>query len=337
MSFHEIEAHLAEEIFPGNTAEYDRLVEAVRLRNIVGFIGAGASSPLVPCWNSALNTLLQKILSKGLLQPREEKELREQIDHDPLMVADAIQDRLTPVICRDTLSSMFRLDSNSFTSLHELVVNCNFKGIITTNYDTGLENAYAKIRQEHPASANQANQFELAKWQNKSIFETNITPILHLHGIHNDPDSIVFSASDYHNYYFTKNLSGFVENMWQSERLLVIGFGFSDPYLNFFADKVLRSASVGNRHFAFIGIDDALGVTTLTRSNFVKKYRLTPIFYHIKKEIRDGIIVYDHSAVRKLIGHLNTLTSRQDGSASSPSISHPTTGSYHVNIVSSNG
>jgi SIR2-like domain len=305
MTFVTAERALNEFQFPGNTAAFDELLQILKSQKLLGFIGSGVSIPLMPSWNGVLCELLTTARSQGLVNADDEAELRSQIKTDPLMAADFLEEAFTSTVFRSLLSTKFRTGNKTFTEAHELIVRCNLCGIITLNYDQCIEAAHVSVKGSLPASTNQENQFEIARWRQGSVFDESNTPILHLHGVNTDPASIIFTGNDYNRFYVTGDGADFVDRVWLTKQLLVIGFGFADPFLTFIAQKALRSAFSGARHFALIGVDGSKTVTPMMRKQFITKYRLRPIFYRVTYETdSSGSSTSSHSGLNDILKHI---------------------------------
>jgi hypothetical protein len=124
-----------------------------------------------------------------------------------------------------------------------------------------------------------------------------------LHGVSSSPDHIVFTADDYTSFYTKNNEnSDFVSRLWKLNRLLVIGFGFRDPFLMRVAEDVLRELPSDDRHFAFIGYNTTQKLSVIERKTFSKKFRLKPIFYQVRTG-EDGA-TEDHSDLTAFLRQL---------------------------------
>jgi hypothetical protein len=96
------------------------------------------------------------------------------------------------------------------------------------------------------------------------------------------------------------NKIAFIEQLWRADRLIVVGFSFSDPFLIRVAESTLRALPSDNRHFAFIGVKSGQSITSHDRRRFGRKYRLSPLFY----EVRTNETGEDHSALIRLLSML---------------------------------
>ena len=307
---------LNEGLFPGNSAGYAELKELVRNGRVLGFVGAGASAPLFPMWSALLRDLIGAATREGRINnPTEAAELEEQIDESPLDVASALEEYFTRHVFRARLAKIYRQHDNECTEAHRLIVRLNAKGLVTLNYDNGLEVAYSQEKSAAPSTMRAQDIAELVRWLQGETFGPGKLPILHLHGTPSDPEGMVFTGEDYHKFYSSKHPGAFVEQMWRSERLLVIGFGFFDPFLTRVAERTLINLPTDVRHHALIGRRADQPVSALSRRTFVRKYRLEPIFY----EVRDGPSGpgTDHSDLQEILKALHDSGAPATGIAGS--------------------
>lgn len=131
---------------PGITA----LQSYLRSERAVAIVGAGASAPLYPTWNSLISELIDFAILRGM--PREAADTcRLRSKTQPDAVVEILRRQLGVQVFRDALRSVFRArrdpaTGHSWTNVHELVCRCSFTGIVTTNYDSGIVDARMRIR-----------------------------------------------------------------------------------------------------------------------------------------------------------------------------------------------
>ena len=295
---------LREDLFPGNTSTYQRLRDYLSEGRVTGFTGAGVSVPLYPSWVGLLGQLLAEAKAAGTLtQVDEVRECESLLHRDPLELADILEERITSKVFRSRLSAIFRSANDKCTECQTLIANLDLRGIVTLNYDSGHEIAYA-ARGRNPNSGTAQSEFTLTRWAQDEVFNDPDTPILHLHGERSDPQHMVLTSTDYDTFYSKSLSQAFISHLWRAHRLLAIGFGFSDPFLTRLAEGTLRTLPSDTRHYALIGQGKDQPVSGLTRSLFVKKYRLEPVFYEILEHDDDGVPRQDHSNLLHLLNGL---------------------------------
>jgi hypothetical protein len=284
----DLSAVLCEGDFSGNLAAFEALTTHLSSGQLIGFVGAGASVPLMPAWSSVLGRLIIEAKAKGIIQATDIAYLNSQLTQSPLELATTLEAQFTKEHFRSRLADLFKLRPGDCTAVHDLIVSTGLKGFVTLNYDLGIENALAKKTGRSPHSTCHDNLYALNYWRQGTCFSQLDQPILHLHGTANDPNTIIFTGDDYHRLYITHNMTDFVTTLFKSRKLIFFGFGFSDPFLTFALEHSVRSIGSGPLHFAFIGVPTGEKVSPLQRQAFIRRYRLTPVFYPVDRVIGDG-------------------------------------------------
>ncbi len=294
------------DLYPGNLAVINSLLEEIRTGSIVAFTGAGTSMPTLPSWASLIKKLLKEALESGLMDEQLHESLCKEPD-DFLYVADEIYR------CRGKKQTKIRIcdifkSLNSPTRSHEAIVASNFRKIITLNYDLGLEKAYASKFSEHLNPITSENQHETYLWVNSK--ETTLNSlILHWHGHINKSDSIILRNNDYIEFYEkgVENKNA-LRTIFSQEKVLLIGFGFSDLFIERQLNAVMQLLPTTNRHFAIIGVPEETKLNCpLERRKYAEKYKLDVVFYPVKK-IGDG---EDHEALQEILTSIKNEYPRQ--------------------------
>ena len=267
----------------------------------MAFTGAGTSTPLYPTWTRLLKDLMAEAGQEGLANGVTLDELNEMLSDDPLEVATHLQDLFTARRFRGRLAERFAPQAIP-TKCHSLLIDLPLKGAITLNYDNGLEAAFSARYSAAPLSITGRERAQILRWEQGHLFGANKIPILHWHGTPNYPDDMVFTADDYTRFYGDPQHLDFIRHVWRDNQLFVVGFGFSDPFLVRVIESALRQEPTDNRHFALIGVPAGKQISTLLRRQFIRKYRLTPIFYEIRS---DGNGDQDHTDLFILLSMLS--------------------------------
>lgn len=285
-----------EDLFPGNLNAIERLRSHSASNRLVGLVGSGVSIPLAPSWGGLLGGLIDTGLVDGFVSPEDEASLRQEIDSDPLELASTLEEALTSARFRAFLAQKFRINGTC-TQAHEAVMRLNWRGIITLNYDDGLSTAYVRRFQQMPNVIRADDRYELHRWAVSHASAEPSCPLIHWHGSIAAPDRMILTADDYDRFYAISENKSFIEELWRSQHILAIGFGFRDPVFTRLAETVLRGLAGPNQHFALVGRDGSKPLTPLIRKQFSKKYRVDPIFYNVI--VKDG--VEDHSGLIELL------------------------------------
>jgi hypothetical protein len=288
-----------EEAFPGNMAALAQLQSSLASGGLVGFTGAGTSAPLAPTWTGLLRELADAGEKEGFLSEADQTMLLQQIVDDPLEVASSLEEAYTTQRFRATVSQRFILNGQC-TEVHDLIVKLPISSVVTLNYDDGLSTASVRHTQAMPRIIRPDDKYDIHRWivgQDEHPPQT----IIHWHGVAAAPDRMVLTADDYNKFYSVRENESFIEELWRARNLLVIGFGFRDPFLTRIAEGVLRNAATDNLHSALIGRLDGEPMTPLIRRQFSKKFRLNPVFYRIQKDAEGR---EDHSEIREILAAL---------------------------------
>lgn len=122
----------------------------------------------------------------------------------------------------------FLLDQVGSSSLkpgyvHELLTQYNFKTIITTNFDSLIEDAYFKQNKDAKIIANQ-DQLQLYEENNKYI------KIVKMHGDFQNAGKIVFTKQDYDNYFSNNTfIADYLKQVFRTKNILLLGYSQIDP------------------------------------------------------------------------------------------------------------
>ena len=280
MTTQNIENFLQENLFPGNTKAFSDLKTELEKGEVIALVGAGASAPSFPTWETLLVRLLTDAKEQGLISTSDHHAISLQMETDPLEAASSLEEAFTHRVFRGKLAELFRSDAGC-TSAHRLIVTLKLKGAVTLNYDSGLERAVVAVRSCLPQCLRAQDDTEATRWLQGGSFDPENFPILHLHGLPTDPDKMVFTSDDYNKFYSTAEAQRLIQKIWCADRMLAIGFGFRDPFLTALAESTLRALPSDLRHFALIGTRESSPKSPLIRRTFAKKFRLQPIFYQI--------------------------------------------------------
>jgi hypothetical protein len=190
---------LNETQFPGNIACYNQIKEVIGERSAIAFVGAGVSAPLYPTWGAFLKELIDQAINEGMIVANDVRDVRQQVEIDPLEAATYLEELFTHDRFRARLSTVFE-SKGTTTECHSLLVRLRPKAIVTLNYDNGLEAAFSNVNSALPISIRAQDQSDLVKWQQGQLFGAGKLPILHWHGIPSDPAGMVFTGDDYNRY-----------------------------------------------------------------------------------------------------------------------------------------
>lgn len=295
---------------PGNRDAYEQLGDSIRSGCAIAFVGAGASAGLYPMWKELLRQLAHLAVKRGLAKETDEAFW---IDPKtkPSQAASGIKRALGDGLYSEELPRMFRpvpgADGQYFTQIHGWVLKLGFLGIVTTNYDCGLIEARQKVRPAPPGTgsswATWKDVVAVNRWVTREVFTNGCCPILFAHGYYERPETLVLAADEYRQAY--QNGQPFLElikGLWGRERLVFLGFSFSDPWLDFIATEAITAAGgrgAAPRHVALIGLTQPY--TAELRRSWHEGYNTDPVFYPV---ITSADKSEDHSALLGILAQL---------------------------------
>ena len=295
-----------EQILENDRKKQD-LVELIRSRNSLLLVGAGCSVDLgYKDWAHLIDELENLTDNTFVRDPTMKND-------SPLLYIDKIRENIKS--CNGGSSEKYYnklVDLYSphgrdkqFDDLQTALLDLNFKGIITTNYDKAIEAALADKGKCYDAiTINQNTKKHISSYFLSLDFGCYMPSILHLHGIHNDPAQIILSEEDYKKFYGDPNKEWTLHRkiLWAllaTRRLVFVGFSFKDPFLaamlNLNTDDLWRwGAPI---HYAIMPISLVMSEEAKSRAkDFRERYGIETIFYID----HDGT----HFGLRKLIAEL---------------------------------
>jgi tetratricopeptide (TPR) repeat protein len=290
---------------PGNRSVHKRLQKLLIDGSAIAFIGAGASFPLYPLWTELLGDLADQAIAEGVASDADKAYwLRMK---NPLQAVSQIRKKLSDQRYHPFLYENFKdrvgPGGLAFTPAQAALARSNFNAWITTNYDGGLIEARRVLRPDIRETGfvvwNQ--NFQIQRWSNGDLFkEPAARPVLFAHGHFADPANIILDRESYQQAYRQTPYRRLFENLWIEQRLVFVGFSFSDVTLSQIAEDVLlqtaNAAGAEPRHLAIVGIDQ--GYTPEMRQEYLETYHADVLLYPV---IRNPTGLPDHSALQVLL------------------------------------
>jgi hypothetical protein len=284
----------------------------------VAFVGAGASADVYGTWNEVLKYLIGEAVERGVASEEQRAFWLEHGDRRPQQIARAIKRALgAPRVFEDILGQYFGRRSHpetrsAFTPLHKAIVELPFKGIVTTNYDPGLLEALRCCR---PGTcpvpySTWMDEYHVNAWYSGDEFEEGTCPLLYAHGSWDRPETIILDNDRYREAYRDGPYYRMFQHLWAAERLVIIGFGFSDSWMDRLLDDILTHMVHGGgmRHFALLGIHEGdQGQRMQIRDLMQDAYNASVLFYPVRRRMVEGREVEDHG---ELISLLQDVRSR---------------------------
>lgn len=247
------------------------LVESIQNKECIAFIASGLSAGIVrsngknlPSWKSFLLELHEFALQNRVLFNSNPEEIKEMIDKGNfLMAAQELQEIINENDFAEFLSNVFRDTDVKPSNSHLDLTSIPFRALLTTNYDSLLEGAYTLTSKgQIPKSFTQFDlNSAISHLRNKNFF------IFKMHGDLDRPNTIVLGTRSYENLlYNSPNYLSFLETIFTTHTVLFIGFGGSDPDLDYLLGRLSTIFSrTLNKHYI---------LAPNNKFNFTEKRRL---------------------------------------------------------------
>lgn len=259
----------------------EMLVRQIREHRCVLFAGAGLSAQArseegssIPTWKTLLERMIDWCVDHRLQLRFEREEFKEVLERGRLLVvAQELQHSLGGQL-NSCLFDILHSGKTKPSEAHRLVCKTDWVSVLTSNYDSLIEGAYAFDSGGivppvySPDGINQA----LNCLRNGRFF------VFKVHGDINLPGSIVLSNRDYSRLlYLSPAYRSFLETVFASFTVLFVGFGGSDPDLDGVIDRLSTIYERGiGQHFILLSEDE---FTALERRHMLEDKRLDCITY----------------------------------------------------------
>ncbi len=293
---------------PGNHVATEQLLRSLADRRLVAFVGAGASAGLYPLWKELIQRLADSALAEGLASAADVSRWTDPALCPAPKAAAEIKLALGDGSFRTRIREIFgpHRQGPLFTPIHDTLLRLACLGYVTTNYDVCLLEARQRVYPDLPTHRGSTrNDFDtLNRWFTRDIFDEVKYPVLLAHGIYDRGDTIVLGLDDYRAAYAPGLYRAVIERLWSGERLLFVGFGFSDQWLEFVAAEILARVQAFHtdepRHTAVLALRDGDDVVAMRRS-FLARFNARILFYPVRKRADGG---EDHGQLAVLLESL---------------------------------
>lgn len=298
----------------------DELGKLLAVNKLMIMAGAGISVDApskLPTWDGLLKGFVSECstLAETLLNEQDiPVHAREMVDEfkpmvidaanykaNPTRVASVLKDRLynieqlTGIKVHDELNEWFeqtfsRAEPNEN---HHLIVQTNYRSVLTTNYDLLLE---AAAKQDGFSQfRGRSYNFTEAKHVAAAIFHHQPC-IIHIHGKYTKTElnEIVFTAGDYSRVKADPRFTMALQALFLGYSTLFIGYGGSDPHVESLLDEMAYffKGGYGAKAFVFLQEEEANRIDIEYRNSLgidvivCKNYSETPEFL---RRLRDAM------------------------------------------------
>lgn len=264
------------------------LTTEIQLGNCVLFAGAGASVDAgLPTWNELLKNMIDELDNRIVLEESIKNELYALlVEGRNLIVAEYCRGRLGEQLFGAFIHQSLKT-KNRRSVIHELLSEIPFSSVLTTNYDSFLEKYRRDARVILPKELS-----ELGYQGIKRITEDAI-PIVKLHGSFDNPNSIIFSDTDYRKaLYSSPDYRSAVSQLLEEKSCLFIGFSMIDNNILAFLQSILEKNNTFARKHYTISFnagkviqyynEKCLNIETISISNYSQ---LGPLLQEMKETI----------------------------------------------------
>lgn len=255
----------------------DKLVNAFKENKGSLFIGAGLSvNAGLPTWSGLLTELLAEVQSQTRISPEDYKECSDMILDSGkfLMLAEELKEKLGEADFRKFIIDKFSEMCPAPTKLHEELIDMKYNFIVTTNYDTLIEDAFTYSRRKSPSIFNYDDSIDVANylWERRKF-------ILKAHGDASKYNNgIVMTEKDYRKLIYSRpGYQAVLQVLFTTNTLLFLGASLSDPEIKMLLSFLHSAYSGGGpSHFALMPKDK---MKTVEAERWRKDYRITMVPY----------------------------------------------------------
>ena len=276
----EIEDQIKE--ISGNEPVLQELYKLLDAEEAIAFVGAGASAGLWPLWDEFLARFVDHSLKLGKITQPEADYFKKDASQNPLETAQQLRNKIGDrdyfEYLRETFKDRTSPQTNrSFTLTHKALLQLPIHNYLTLNYDAGLTNARAALYPKATTSYFFWDQEEARRIRERGYKRL----VLHAHGRHDRADSIILTLNDYRKAYDNRAFVRLLNEIFNSEKLIFVGFGMTDPYIKQLFNNITKDTETSPfQHFAFVGLDEnEMKVAHLYRERVEMIYGARVLFY----------------------------------------------------------
>lgn len=221
------------------------------------YVGAGLSQSVgLPDWRSMLSELIDLADKVGYKPNEKFIENCSKLAQDPskfLILAQELKDFLQDTF-RKYVIDKFADNCPEPSDLHKLLISFPYNFLITTNFDTLLENAYVQVKGKQAKVLTFKDSADIAYnlW-NKRPF------ILKAHGDANKTEQgIILTEKDYRQILFQEQgYQSILQSLFTTKTVLFLGSSLSDPELKLLLSFIHSSFHGGGpTHYALLSEKD---------------------------------------------------------------------------------
>lgn len=293
------------------------LLDAIRANRCILFVGAGLSAQVkradgnpLPNWNQFLKELLDWSIARQVRFWGDPEDIRSMVESgDLLSAAQELQERLTVSDIAEFMNTVFRAPGVRPVAVHQILPKIPFRAILTTNYDTLIEGAYAAAASGRiPPVLTQLDLLARPSLLRRADFF-----IFKVHGHLDRPDSVVLGSRDYQQILFqTPGYRQFIETLFATHTVFFLGFGGQDPDLDNVLDRLaaLYSRTL-DRHFILL----PQGRFNSTQKRRLALDRRLEVIEYLAGRTHSQVLAFLHELHRQISGGMTPVARTAKASA----------------------
>lgn len=252
-----------------------KLIESYKNKSFGIYVGAGLSRASgLPDWGTLLNNLIDFAKDNGNITDIKKEELKDLNDpSNYLLLAEELKDILSSDLPKYIKKNFDNKDLKPSDTLCK-IVQLDYKFIVTTNYDTLIEKAYAKVFSDIPNPLT---------YKNASAINYNILNnepfILKAHGdAKSAANEVILTEKDYRNIIFKeKGYQSVLHVLFSTCNILFLGASLKDPELKLLLGYIHNIFHGGSPdHFALISKEE---ITSTEIDRWRKDFNINVITY----------------------------------------------------------
>jgi hypothetical protein len=282
------------------------LVDAFQARPLIALIGSGSSVRAgYPTWPGLLDEFSVEARKLGAASRLELDALAK--SKDMMWRAHEYRRRIGEEAYANFIRRIFGPERMIPTDFHSVLVSLPFKHFLTTNYDRVLEAAHVTVHHKVADCIPSTTHPEFAQFIANANRPDYPTRYVHIHGMFNDPSSIVLTNEDYNRGY-DNGAKGSFDRLFAllaTNPVVSIGFSLTDLHVMDVFRRIKHSG-ISHPHFAILPFDGNQTEAGIERDRLKQLYGVEAIFYRPNKN-HDGL----HQIIQYLHDHLPpSVTSR---------------------------
>ncbi|MBK7853704.1 MAG: SIR2 family protein [Bacteroidetes bacterium] len=266
-----------------------KLIESYKNNSFGIYVGAGMSRASgLPDWETFLDNLIDYARSNNCINDNKRDELKSLNKNasNYLLLAEELKDILASDLPKYIKQKFDDKGLNPSDTLCK-IIKLRYKFIITTNYDTLIEKAYAKVFSDIPNPLSYKNASAI----NYNIL-TNEPFILKAHGdAKSAANEIILTEKDYRNIIFKeKGYQSVLHVLFSTCNVIFFGASLKDPELKLMLSYIHNIFHGGSPdHFALVNQTD---ITQTETDRWRKDFNINIITYdpvNNHKEVEDFV------------------------------------------------